>query len=672
MLDLITTAHAYIDPGTTGLVLGGGLLAPILAFLTSVLAAMGLKKSGKYLKYILSAIVLSLIIIASIMYLKNNHQQAPSRKVLVLGIDALDPKVVSSLIEQGALPNFAKLSQEGSFSELPTSIPPETPVAWTTIATGVNPGSHGIYDFVVRDPGTYLPKLSVNDQAQGLGGSEYLSPVATSQWWQHTSQTGTPTSVYRWPVTFPPDQIKGQMLSGLGVPDIRGFLSGYSYYTDEKVVSLPGKPERKVQVEIDNQVIQNKFYGPNTIKNGKTETITTNFTLALAHDSATLKVGNDTYPLRVGEWSSWIRVPFQISFLKEVTGIAKAYLISTSPFQMYLTSVQLDPRNPLSAITSPSDYSHELAESNGDYYTLGMPEETAGLNDGILPEEAFLAQIQEIEAERDQMFWQGFDAFNNQSSGIYSFVYDSLDRLQHMFWEKDRLNDHLKDYYLTKDALLGQIMGKIDENTALIIVSDHGFTHFDRAVNLNTWLAQEGYLHLTKAPADNDPGSLYQYVDWSRSQAYAMGFASIYLNLEGREPEGIVTNQDRLLDELSAKLLTLSDQGQPVIHAVYKARDIYSGSELLNAPDLMVGFNKGYRMDWEAPIGGTTKEVIYDNVRHWRGDHLVDPSFVPGVLMTNFKLSKTTPQQIDLAPTIIDLLGQDPQAQNYQGKSLLP
>ena len=670
-MQFVTPVQAYIDPGTTGLVLGGGFLAPLIGFITTFLVALGFKQAHKYVKLILGVIVLLLIVGGLIVFAGKQGQQKSTSKVLVLGIDALDPQVMRKLISEGKLPNFKNLSKRGSFQELATSYPPETPVAWTTIATGTNPGEHGLFDFVIREPGSYLPKLSVSDQSRNITGIEYLSPVSAKQWWKITSEANLETSIYRWPISFPADEVSGEMLSGLGVPDIRGFLSGYSYYAEkEPLISNPNKPENLVKVTVRNSSLESQVYGPVINRASKTETITTPFTIKIQETQAVMKIDKKEYQLKTGEWSDWIQAEFEIGFLKNITGIFKVYLTSTSPFQMYMTSIQIDPQNPIVEISYPRDFSKTLAEEIGNYYTLGMAEETAGLVDDRLSEKAFLDQIKEIESERDKMFWYGFEKFTQQNNGVYAFVYDSLDRLQHMFWEADRINPKIETYYVNKDKLLGEILKKIDQQTEIIIISDHGFTSFDRAVNLNTWLYEQGFLHLTQKPDNSDPGSLYKYVDWSKTKAYSMGFASIYLNLKGREPEGIVENKEKTANEIKEKLLQLTDGDKQVVHNVYRAKDIYSGDQSQNAPDLIVGFKPGFRMDWEAPVGGVTQEVIYDNTRRWRGDHLVDPSFVPGVFISSFKTTKKSVKQTDVAPTIMKLLDQKDQ-EIHEGQSLI-
>ena len=669
-MNLITPAQAYIDPGTTGLILGGGLLAPIIGAFTTFLVALGFKRVNKYVKLILSVIVLLLIVGGGGVYLHKKNAEELNKKVLILGVDALDPQITRALMDEGKLPNFKKLSDQGSFQKLLTSHPPETPVAWTNIATGVNPGEHGLFDFVVREPGSYIPKLSVSNQSRNITGVEYLSPVGAKQWWKNTSEASIATRVYRWPISFPADEISGEMLSGLGVPDIRGFLSGYSYYAEGPLRKRPNKPEHLIEVVIENDLIKSQIYGPMTSGAGdKINTITTPFTIEVGDNEVLLKVGDDTHKLTTNEWSKWIRVKFELGFLKNITGIFKAYVTFTSPFQMYVTSIQIDPQSPIVNLSHPKDFSRELAEEIGDYYTLGMPEETAGLIDDRLNEEAFLSQIREIESERDKMFWHGFEKFQREG-GIYAFIYDSLDRLQHMFWETDQINPEIEAYYIAKDKLLGKILDRVDEQTEIMIISDHGFASFDRAVNINTWLYEQGFLHLTKEPSDSNPGGLYEYVDWSKTKAYSMGFTSIYLNLKNREPEGIVEDKQQVIKEIKEKLLQLTDNNEPVVHNVYRAEDIYSGDQLRDAPDLVVGFKPGYRMDWEAPVGGTTKEVVYDNTRHWRGDHLVDPSFVPGVFVSSFRTKKEIIEQTDVAPTIMSLLGQKNQ-EEYEGESVI-
>lgn len=211
--------------------------------------------------------------------------------------------------------------------------------------------------------------------------------------------------------------------------------------------------------------------------------------------------------------------------------------------------------------------------------------------------------------------------------------------------------------YVDMDRVLGKALEKVDENTTIIVLSDHGFAPFYRAFNLNTWLKNEGYASLS----DESEGEFFQNVDWTKTRAYGAGFNGLYLNLYRREGEGIVQPWEReaLLDEIFAKLLKIRDPktGEQVITRVYKAEGIYSGPFVKNAPDLIIGYNKGYRASWETVLGKFPKELIRDNDEKWSGDHLMEAKLVPGVLLSNKRIKSEHPALYDLAPTILAEFG---------------
>jgi predicted AlkP superfamily phosphohydrolase/phosphomutase len=214
----------------------------------------------------------------------------------------------------------------------------------------------------------------------------------------------------------------------------------------------------------------------------------------------------------------------------------------------------------------------------------------------------------------------------------------------------------------------------MDDRTTLIIVSDHGFTSFEKAVSLNTWLVENGFMTLTKGIKEGEEGALFKYVDWSKTKAYSVGFNSLFINLKGREGKGIVESEEKekVVNEIIEKLESLADEktGRKAINKSYKAEEIYSGSSMPESPDMIIGFNPGFRMAWESAIGGFNKEAIYDNTKKWDGDHLVDPLFVPGILFSNTNLDAKSASQIDIAPTVLDLLGLKI-PKDIDGKSLL-
>lgn len=619
------------------------------------------RNSGGLAYHIILGMVLVVIVIGLafffLQYPSNSKEEA--KKVLLIGIDGMDPKITQQLMDQGKLPNFQKLADGGSFMPLATSYPPHSPVAWTTIATGVNPGKHNIFDFIRRDPKNYLPQLSLYKTAQGISGTDYSSYVKAEPFWRKTSDAGIPTTIIRWPMTFPPERVEGKMLSGLGVPDVKGLLSGYTFYTSTDL-----DDDKVVNVQIIDGKISTEVYGPKIQKMSNRVSTTASMQIEVRADSTFLIIDDKQYVVQKGEWSEWINVEFKVDVLKKVHGIFKAYVTHLDPFEMYITTVNMDPQNPLHDITYPDTYSSDLASMIGLYYTLGLPEETDGFVDGRIDDAALLGQINEIEVERQKMFWK---EFNEWDEGVLALVFDSSDRIQHVFWDEKLLGDDdgiysinpaIVKYYEAKDRFIGKVLDMIDDDTLLIVFSDHGITSFERAFSLNRWLVNNGYMTLNKDIGE-DEAPLFKEVDWSQTNAYAAGFNSLYINLKGREGQGIVENRESLVEELVEKLEKVVDPktGETIINRAYLREEIYSGPYLSDAPDIVIGFKPGYRMSWQTAIGGFTADELFDNEKVWDGDHLVDPKYVPGVVFTNKKIIRKNVSQIDIMPTVLEYLG---------------
>jgi len=615
-------------------------------------------------------------------FLNNNDKIEDMKysKILLIGIDGMDPKIVDKLISEGKLQNFKKLKEQGSYTTLGTSLPPHSPVAWTSIATGTNPGKHNIFDFIRSNRERQLPELSLAKSKTGISGTDYESYVKAEPFWRITSQAGIPTTVIRWPMSFPPEEVEGNLLSGLGVPDIKGLLSGYTFYTTSDFDPDAESSKKTVAVENLGGVIKTSISGPNIRKGNDITSVNVPLKIDFDKASATITVQDSEYPISVGGWSGWIRLKFKAGLFKNVYGICKAYIVSTEPeFNMYVTDIQIDPENPLLSISYPETYSKELAQKIGLYNTLGIPEDTNALIDGKITDETFLEQCDQIEEERDKMFWEEFEKFDK---GVFAFVYDTSDRVQHTHWDDKALEEHDKlvvnqaiiDYYVKKDEFLGKVLNKIDDKTALIVLSDHGFTSFEKNVDINSWLSKNGFMTLTQQPAENQYGELFEFVDWEKTKAYSLGFNSIYINVKGREAKGSVEESERekVVEELMQKLGKLTDPEtkEKIIANLYKREDAYQGDYVQEAPDIMIGFEPGYRMSWQTAVGGATPKVVFDNKKVWNGDHLVDPEFVPGVLFTNFKINNRNPNQKDIAPTILNLAGLKI-PEGIDGKSLL-
>jgi len=646
-------------------------------------------KTMKYRYYIVGIVAICVFagIIIYFLITKNTDMAKNNKnfnKVLIVGIDGMDPKMVRTMMDDGKMPHFKKLADSGIQTELQTVFPPQSPVAWTTIATGVNAGKHNIFDFIRRNPENYMPVLGLFETENAFNGTRYTSFITSEPFWKKLSDQNVNSTIIRWPMTFPTESFNGELLSGLGVPDIKGFLSGYTLYTEKDVKA--DKDSNKIEkIDLSNGTVDTVVYGPRTMQGSEIKDITAPIRIEKI-DANSVRIINDEQiqEVIVGEWTDWMKTKFSINFFTKKSGIWRAYLESVEPFQMFVTTMQIDPEDPITEISYPHDYSSDLAHEIGEYYTLGMPEETDGLMDGVLSEDGFMKHIGQIESERDKMFWREFDKFQQRDNGVFAFVYDASDRLQHTHWREKILVEDVPDkieydavieeYYINKDNFIGEVLHKIDDDTAIIVLSDHGITSFERGLNVNTWLKDNGYMTLTQNITDEDDGSLFEYVNWTQTSAYAVGFNAIYINQKGREGQGIVENKEELVDEIIKKLEGIIDEktGKKVIYKAYRASEIWHGDALDNAPDIILGYYPGYRTDWKTAIGGFAVDKITDNDKLWTGDHMVDKKFVPGTLFTNFKISKDIDiiEQVDIVPTIYDILNIEPSS-DFDGQSIL-
>jgi predicted AlkP superfamily phosphohydrolase/phosphomutase len=696
---------AYIDPGTGGMVISsmsllGIILAStfsfILAFILKPVWNRALKPVGKLLKMAVLKLwiykktffkgILLLILAAGALFIfqkKSMLDSTPKKynKVIVLGIDGFDPKIMEFLMNEGKLENFKKLKEAGIYKRLETITPSISPVVWTTIATGVNPGKHGIFDFIRFDREKNLPYLSIIDQEDSFLGTKFVNPVKRTPFWKTLSDASVFVSSIHWPVTFPAEDISGNMFSGLGTPDIRGFLNGYIRYTSKKI-NDPLSQERIIFVENSGGQVQSELQGP---YKSSGEILTEPFVVQIADEnSASLVAGGTSYPLKKGEWSDWVSVRFKQGFGRNVDAIFKVYAESFSPeFDIFATSLQFDPGNPGVKISSPEDYAKTLSAEIGKFYTLGMPEDAKAVNDFNLSKDALEKQIDEIRIEREKMFWTEYKKMIANSGGVLAFVFDETDRAEHIFYDQEiaiesgkvrSVGDFLAKVYTDKDKFLGEIMEKLPKDAALMVVSDHGFEKFKRAVNLNSWLLENGYLTLKPGITADNAGTLYKNVDWEKTKAYSFGYVSININIKGREKYGAVEagEKDALVDEIIGKLKQFKDpqNGEIIPDKVFKKDELYSGPYIDGAGDIVVGFKPPYRIDWENPVGGFSTEAVSDNTRPWQADHIFSPSFVPGIFFSNFKINSQTPRVLDIAPTIFDLLQREAPS-DYDGKSLI-
>ncbi len=672
---------AYVGPGA------GFAVAPLL---------WGLFIGLFILLLVISMPFLILARLFSRFVLGRKSPRGRVNRVVVVGFDGLDPGLTRRYMRRGLLPNFSRLAVEGSFSPLEISVPSISPSSWSTFMTGADASRHSIYDFLTRDPCTYQPMLSsakIEQAKRILPIGKYKIPLSrpvvkllrkSKPFWKVLSERRVFSSILRVPITFPPDKFKGVMLSGMCVPDLRGTQGTFSFFTtgsaaavEEPAMGYGGDDSFGVvtRVSRDGDLLRGEITGPkNTVKEGDDEAKLP-FTAKIdrAGERIRLLVDGQKLDLPVRSFSPWIRLTFKLAPGVKAVGIVRFYVTSLDPeFGLYMTPIHIDPEKPTLPISHPFIYSAYLARKNGPFATLGLAEDTWALNERILDEQAFLDQVWLNHEEREKHL---FTALATTRQGCVTVVFDTSDRIQHMFFrylhkdhpanagkDTEQHADAIRDMYVRLDGLVGRLREKLRPDDALIVLSDHGFCSFKRGVNLNTWLKQEGYLHLKEDREES--GDWFEGVDWERTKAFSIGLTGMFLNRRGREAHGIVEAGEEaraLKREIIRKLKLLTDPAddERVIREVYDAEEVYDGPYRSEAPDLLLGYHRGYRNSWEAAVGRVTADVITDNTKSWSGDHCVDPKVVPGVLFTDRKLprKRPLPKMEDLAPTILDLLG---------------
>lgn len=606
----------------------------------------------------------------------------PCRQVVILGFDGLEPSLVESLLAAGELPHFAELQRRGGLARVQTTTPAQTPVAWSTFATGVNPGRHGIFDFLRRNPATYLPELGLTRYEQK---NAFVPPRAVNQRrgrtvWEHLSDADIPSVVIRCPCMYPPPPIKGRLLCGMGVPDVRGGLGTPTFFTTD-----PGAQPRESEnvarlVPTGAASFTGALPGPHNPRKGGSFECELSFHVKRSAGQVIVSTPGQRaeVAIPVGCWSDWLRVSFKTGLMQSVRGIVRLHVRQLEPqLEIYASPVNFDPSAPLFPISAPPEYAAKIEQVLGTYYTTGMVEDHTGFGNERIDEPAFLAQCADVYNEREAMLlWE----LERQTEGCVFCLFDTPDRVQHMFWKHHAAADGeyrnvVAAQYRRCDETLGKVLERVGPETLVVALSDHGFGSFRRGVNLNSWLHEQGLLAFKNGSGAAEHGEFFHDVDWSRTQAYAVGLGGIYLNLAGRERHGIVADTDApaLSRQIANRIAGLVDGPQQAV-AVRRARvkeEVYSGELAGEAPDVLVNFAAGYRASWRTALGGAASDVMEDNTRAWAGDHIVDPELVPGVLLMNQPFRGDGARLLDMAPTIVHALGLPPQPA-FEGVTLLP
>lgn len=617
------------------------------------------------------------------------------KRLIVLGVDGMDPNLVESFMERGLMPNTKRLKEMGSFSRLGTSNPPQSPVAWSNFITGAPPPVHGIFDFIHRDPATMTPFLSISEVSPPdstlnigklrlplSGGGVNLLRRGTP-FWDTLLDKGIPVTMVKLPVDFPPpaENKHGLFLSGLGTPDVRGSQGSFTFFTDDPR-SISDNTGGGVVIPVRDYgdgCYKCRVDGPaNSLIEGN-PTMSMEVKVWVDKDSRAVRIDMGDSSVVIGEkqWSPWMHFNFPaLGPFSTVHAIGRFYLKEVTPkLKLYLSPINIDPENPALPISSPDWYSRDLAEDAGLFYTQGFPEDTKALSRGIFDDDDYLSQANIVLEERMSLF---HSVLSNYREGLLFFYFTSLDLNVHMFYRSmdpasplyattdPRFSGVIADLYSRIDIAVGKAMELLDDRTEIILLSDHGFAPFRRSFNLNSFLAAEGFADIS-SPYDRNK-DMYACLDWSKTGAYGMGLNGLYINQAGREKDGVVALADKrnLMENLKTSLEGAVDPltGEKPVKNLFILEDIYPGFEMPPwAPDMLVGYSHGYRASWETTLGAFPEEVITDNMDPWSGTHCISPDICPGSLVTSMRNMPLNPTLTDMGSLINAILTEEDEDQ---------
>ena len=648
-------------------------------------------------------------------------------RMVVLVFDGVDFDLASEYIRAKELPVLAGLAERGGFRPLLSEIPPESPVALTSMLTGVGPGRHRIFDFVLRGPDN-LPENGMVEllRARFLGRVPVRAPRARSRlavptFTERVWEAGYPVLSLRQPLLFPVPQRPGaRMTAGLGTPDLAGSAGFYAIYSN-RLGFEPGYtmfggyrvPLSGTGALADYATVlygpQDPTLGRSTSGGNRRASVPLRFERAEEEGVAGVRIhlAGESAFVREGARSETFSVRFPLHTLpvREISGTVRLEVLSLDPLEVMADPVQIDPRDPVFPVSSPEALGRELWARDGSFETMGWQEQTFALNDRVQDDAGFLRDMLQ-DMDRGEVTLMREMARVRPGSGqtprLVFYTFTATDRACHGFWRyRDTGHpEHTEDLQLAgedpigivfrrMDAIVGRVLGELAPEDTLLVCSDHGFMTWRWAVKLNQWLVDEGYLVLRSDAETKDLGAFFtggrgpDVVDWSRTRAFALGLGQIYLNLAERDPEGIVPLADKraLMEELRAKLLALrnpyadaSDAAAGIperaIRSVTILEDVYDygpGGAPRYAPDLQVGFEKGYRISWQTALLGDMArrgDVFARNHAPWSGDHCsTDRTLVPGVVFSNRKIAAPTedaPFTVrDIAATVLAHFGID-------------
>ena len=652
-------------------------------------------------------------------------------RVVVLGIDGLDPEILADVMTRHpeGMANFKRLADAGQgVGELGTSYPPQSPVAWSNFITGRHPGGHGIYDFIHRDVEHYGPAASTVRSEEGgaihLPFSDLKLPTGGSSesnrtgraFWSVLKDAGVPADLYRVPINYPVEPSGGVSFPGMLTPTLDSAYGIYTIYTTDPPIDTGLGGGNYKPIRARSGAVRTSLSGPTNVfeEGDPSAQVPLTFFVDKENGCVVVDLAGDRVVMQPGQWSRFLSADFELLPLgaMNLSGIARFYLKSIEPeLVVYASPVNFDPTAPADTISWPEDASSDLAEAIGPYFTQGMAEEVNAIKDGVFTDAEFMAQASIVLLERERMLDHALQRYvTSKDGGLLFFYVSSVDLSMHKMWrhtdpkhpaydantaaedsswwsgrENTTWADVVDDLYLKMDTLLGRVLDNVGDEALVMVMSDHGFAPFRRKFSLNTWLLEEGFLVLKEGKSrelpSGDPGHsavrISDAVDWSKTRAYGMGFNGLYLNLKGREANGIVTEgaeAERLIEDIARRLERIDDRGVAVVLHADLATDVYAGGErLAEAPDIVVGYNWAYGNSDQASEGRIPNAVLSDNTGGtFNGSHLMHPSVVNGTLLTNGRVEVDDPRLEDLTTSILAAYGIDPVDGMVGRKAILP
>ncbi len=622
---------------------------------------------------------------------------AQGNRVVILGFDGVEPTVVDGMLTASELPNLAKLRDQGCYNRLASSNPPQSPTAWSSFATCKNPGNHGIYDFLRRNPANYVPGLGFGalKQPELAPDGALANPAAYTNYrkgdtfWAIGNAKGKRCKLLVVPFAFPVEHLTDScMLCGLDVPDIRGTQSTYFSMSDQfdKVENLAGGVRLPLKFEGDAATVMIPgFRHPDT-----KEFVEVPFKVTVDRQARTVsfEIQGQAAKLAENAWSDWIEWTFQVTPQFAVKAISRLHVLEAGEkVRLYMSCLQMHPRAPLTPISTPEDYASKLADRYGLFKTIGWTYDTKALQQNDMTDDMFLDDVRRTMAWHEMLMLDELDLGNFD---MLIAAWTGTDRVAHMFWRfrdpkhplyteegAKKYGRAVEETYIKMDEIVGKAAAKLGPNDLLVVISDHGFHSFRKGFSVNTWLVQNGYLAVKD---QTDPAAAFtnkKYLedyDWSRTKAYGLGLGSVFLNLKGREGQGTVAPEEApaLLAEMREKLLNVTDPetGGKVFRAVYAKPDVYKGAAEADAPDIQLGYEDGYQTDKPSAAGAAPQQLFTPNNDKWSGEHAAsDVANTPGILFANKPLA-ANPVIIDIGVTALKYLGVETKS-DLEGKPLL-